>query len=89
MCSFLSTGTNYTIRTYTGNAPDAGTTANIYLTLFGDKGDSGFRMLSRGEKKYQKGRLAIAKASNIFCECRGYFNPLPSFSVHQSKIIWQ
>ena len=52
----IPSGTNYTIRTYTGNAQGAGTKANIYLTLFGDKGDSGFRMLSPGDKKYQKGR---------------------------------
>ena len=49
-------GTNYTIRTYTGNAEGAGTKANIYVTLFGNKGDSGFRLLTHGDKKYAKGR---------------------------------
>ncbi|CAB4020375.1 C-type mannose receptor 2 [Paramuricea clavata] len=57
MIYFYGIGTNYTIRTYTGNALGAGTKANIYLTLFGDKGDSGFRMLSPGDKKYQKGSV--------------------------------
>ena len=47
-------GTNYTMRTFTGNTEGAGTKANIYVTLFGDKGDSGFRLLTSGE--YKKGR---------------------------------
>ena len=43
--SNVSSGTNYTVSTLTGNVEGAETDANVYITLYGEKGDSGFRKL--------------------------------------------
>ena len=42
---------------------NAGTKANVYITLFGDKGDSGFRLLKPGPGKYSKGRYSVLLTS--------------------------
>ena len=41
--SDVSSGTNYTISSLTGDMDGADTDANVYITLYGEKGDSGFR----------------------------------------------
>ena len=45
---FFTLVTTYDISVYTGNLWNAGTTASIYLTLFGELGDSGPRLLQHG-----------------------------------------
>ena len=47
-------GTNYTVSTLTGDMDGADTHANVYVTLYGEKGDSGFRKLET--KHFGKGK---------------------------------
>lgn len=39
---------------FTGNKSGAGTNANVFLTMFGDKGDSGEHQLSKSENHFDK-----------------------------------
>ncbi|KAM4704966.1 oxygen-regulated protein 1 [Rhinophrynus dorsalis] len=55
---------DYKIYVYTGSIPDAGTESNVYINLFGTRGDSGKRKLHKNENqqvKFQKGQV------DIFC----------------------
>ena len=45
---------------YTGDVRGAGTDANVFLTIFGDKGDSGERKLYKSEthsNKFERGQV--------------------------------
>ena len=45
---------------YTGNEKGAGTDANVFLTIFGDRGDTGERKLHKSEThrdKFEKGQV--------------------------------
>lgn len=44
----------YTVEVYTGNEKNCGTDANVFITLFGDKGDSGERALRESETNRNK-----------------------------------
>ncbi|KAI8493666.1 Lipoxygenase y domain-containing protein 1, partial [Branchiostoma belcheri] len=46
----------YKISTYTGNKRGAGTDANVFITLFGEAGDSGERRLDNSKNNFEKGR---------------------------------
>ena len=46
--------TPYTIRVFTGDVRGAGTNANVFLTLYGDRGDSGERKLVKSETHMDK-----------------------------------
>ncbi|TPP60374.1 hypothetical protein FGIG_08324 [Fasciola gigantica] len=53
---------NYEIRVITGNRPHAGTDANVYLTLFGENGDSGERRLAKSQtnaNKFESGQTDV------------------------------
>ena len=52
--SDVSSGTNYTISSLTGDMDGADTDANVYITLYGEKGDSGFRKLDT--KHFSRGK---------------------------------
>ncbi|CAH8516071.1 unnamed protein product [Schistosoma turkestanicum] len=45
---------HYIIQIFTGNKPNSGTNANIFINIFGDKGDSGERWLRRSVNKNSK-----------------------------------
>ena len=49
----MSSGTNYTVSTLTGDKEGADTDAKVYITLYGEKGDSGFRKLDT--KHFERG----------------------------------
>jgi hypothetical protein len=45
------------VTVYTGNKAGAGTDANVYITLFGEFGDSGEKKLTaRGRNLFEKGK---------------------------------
>ena len=50
----MFSGTNYTISSLTGDMDGADTDANVYITLYGEKGDSGFRKLDT--KHFSRGK---------------------------------
>uniref|UniRef100_A0A673VTK2 Lipoxygenase homology domains 1 n=1 Tax=Suricata suricatta TaxID=37032 RepID=A0A673VTK2_SURSU len=48
----------YSVQIFTGNIPGAGTDAKVYITIFGDLGDTGERYLGKSENrtnKFEKG----------------------------------
>ena len=54
------TAKKYTVNVYTGNEKGAGTDANVFLTIFGDRGDTGERKLHKSEThrdKFEKGQV--------------------------------
>ena len=48
--------TTYTILVYTGTADYAGTDADVYITLYGDKGTSTEFELDNSENNFEKGK---------------------------------
>ena len=51
----------YSVSVYTGDVSGAGTDANVFLTIFGDKGDTGERKLAKSEThtdKFEKGHVS-------------------------------
>ena len=52
----------------TGNLWGAGTSASIYLTIFGERGDTGPRLLYSGQGKdlFRKGKVKYCFPSEIF-----------------------
>ena len=50
---------SYTIQTHTSTDPGADTDADVYVTLFGDRGDTGRRLLmhSDNEDMFQEGQV--------------------------------
>ncbi len=54
---------NYVVDVHTGDVRGAGTDANVFLTIFGDKGDSGERKLHKSEthsNKFERGQVISA-----------------------------
>lgn len=47
--------TTYRVTVYTGTADGAGTSANVYITLYGANGNSGERELDNGSDNFEKG----------------------------------
>ena len=55
---------NYKIHVFTGNVKHGGTDANVFLTLYGENGDSGERQLSKSEThtdKFERGQVGVHK----------------------------
>ena len=53
----FSAAHKYKIRTHTGDVRGAGTDANVYITIFGDKGDTGQHKLSnKWKNNFQRKR---------------------------------
>lgn len=51
----------YNVSVLTGDVQGGGTDANVFLTMFGDKGDSGERKLAKSETyrdKFEKGHVS-------------------------------
>ena len=47
----------------TGNVSHAGTDANVFLTIYGENGDSGERQLSKSEtnrNKFERGQVRVS-----------------------------
>ncbi|MEE1752836.1 PLAT/LH2 domain-containing protein [Streptomyces sp. SP18CS02] len=47
----------YRITTYTGDLPNAGTDANVYITLHGDGGTVGPSDLDNSENNFERGKV--------------------------------
>ncbi len=72
----------YQISVVTGNLWGAGTAASVYLTIFGERGDTGPRLLysAKKEQQFQKGKVTTIKKIhlNLFSFFL-FFDPLCSF----------
>lgn len=56
----LSPANTYTVQVITGNVPKAATSANVYLTIYGEEyGDTGERPLRKSDKssKFKQGQV--------------------------------
>ena len=55
----------YKVHVFTGDVKNAGTDANVFVTLFGDLGDTGERPLTKSEKhsdKFERGNVSDVEA---------------------------
>ena len=52
----LFSGAKYKVTVYTGNVSGAGTDAMVYITMFGENGESGERILHSTKKPFQRGK---------------------------------
>ena len=54
---------NYQVAVVTGNYWNAGTSAKVYLNMFGERGDTGPRLLhkTKRSKKFEKGKVSDLK----------------------------
>jgi len=82
---------------HTGNLPDAGTDANVYLMLIGEQGDSGYRQLLKPlstdlSRPFQRGQVStmLFELKTIFMMSNSLFsltesyggdNMMPMYSV--------
>lgn len=76
-----ATAHTYKVSVMTGDVYGAGTDANVFLTIYGDLGDTGERKLSKSEtnsNKFERG--SVRKHS--FCD---HFSPL-LFSVWEAEL---
>lgn len=68
MIIFPSTAHTYKVSVMTGDVYGAGTDANVYLTIYGDQGDTGERKLRKSEtnsNKFERG--SVRKHAVFFC----------------------
>ena len=52
----------YVVEVFTGDISGAGTDANVFLNIFGDRGDTGERKLHKSETnkdKFERGRVSL------------------------------
>jgi PLAT/LH2 domain len=56
----------FTVKVYTGDEFGAGTDANVYLTLYGELGESGERQLKDSDNKNPFEKSQVIKAQNVF-----------------------
>ena len=46
----------YMVTVYTGDKSDAGTNARVYVTIFGENGDSGEKRIDNPENNFERGQ---------------------------------
>lgn len=58
----------YEVQVITGNLWNSGTEANVYMTLYGDRGDTGVRQLYPGKRTsvFEKGNVSIINITMKF-----------------------
>ena len=54
VCLIISES-KYKVSVYTGNKSGAGTDANVYITLFGENGDSGEKIIDDNKNNFERG----------------------------------
>lgn len=65
--TFFALVNTYTISTFTGDLRGAGTDSNVFITIFGDLGDSGQKLLDTKENNFERGKKDIfpVKCPNV------------------------
>jgi hypothetical protein len=69
----------YSVQIFTGNIPGAGTDAKVYITIYGDLGDTGERYLGKSENRTNKFERGTVGGAQRVC-------PLPFSSL--GSVIW-
>lgn len=59
-CHLLLSVTEYKVHVTTGDLWNAGTEADVYISIYGERGDTGSRQLLRSQKskKFLKGQVS-------------------------------
>ena len=52
---FIILESKYKVSVYTGNKSGAGTDADVYITLFGENGDSGEKIIDDNKNNFERG----------------------------------
>ena len=67
-CHLLLSVTVYEVHVTTGDLWNAGTEADVYISIYGEKGDTGSRQLLRSQKpkKFVKGQVSTRAFSVFF-----------------------
>lgn len=67
-CHLLLSVTVYEVHVTTGDLWNAGTEADVYISIYGEKGDTGSRQLfgSQKPKKFVKGQVSTRAFSVVF-----------------------
>lgn len=73
---WIGQATKYTIKVKTTKTNDGGTSANVYVDLFGSKGDARYVMLDNDENNFEKGDL------DTFTARLGNLGDITSLCVH-------
>lgn len=53
---FILAASKYKVTVFTGDKPGAGTDANVYITMFGEFGDSGEKKLTSRKNNFERGK---------------------------------
>lgn len=66
-CWLSSLAVSYQVYVYTGHLEDAETDSSVYLCIYGERGDSGLRLLHKSDKvvKFQRGMVSLLKRISI------------------------
>lgn len=56
VCLTVPTASKYKVTVFTGNKKGAGTDANVYITMFGEFGDSGEKKLNSRKNNFERGK---------------------------------
>ena len=68
LCSFKFSATTYHVHVKTGDVRSAGTDANVFLKIFGSKGDTDSLKLRSSESssnKFERGRTDVFKLETM------------------------
>lgn len=88
-CGVLTVN-SYEVHVFTGTMWGAGTDANVYITVYGEIGDTGERRLRKSNNlnKFEKGQVYFSKEINLNCcfmVCFSFYNLIflaQVFDVH-------
>lgn len=78
----------YIVQVFTGSKSMAGTDANVYIDIFGERGDTGKRPLTKSQNinKFEKGKVSGALLiTSLFV---GQRNKVSSLLVKKLSEIW-
>ncbi|CAH8570297.1 unnamed protein product [Schistosoma margrebowiei] len=87
---------HYILQIFTGNKPNSGTNANIFINIFGEKGDCGERWLghsvNRNSELFQQNQMdefviEAVQLGSISKICIGHEERSPGFGWYLAKIV--
>ena len=76
----------YSVEVYTGRKPNAGTNANVYMIMYGERGDTGKRKLlkSNNKDKFVAGQVILLNTDYLNNQHKWLFSLIPIIKVTPS-----
>ena len=67
-CVSIFSAVTYQVTVITGNQPGSATDADVYLTIYGEQGDTGKRALIKSDKdeKFQEGQVGNKSVIDVY-----------------------